>query len=301
MKNAKKLLSLTLVTVLSLSLVACGGEDKKETDKGNDSKEVKGFIYKISKGDEKGYLLGSGNIVPDGLEYYNEDVKKIVEETDGLVLSSLPDEEYQAQAQKAITGNLKEVITEEEYTKFINVLIKDAEFTAQGLETVSPYRAMQYVTLAAAWRNQYTLGATLETILEANYKNKEKEVSGLLKGKEIFPIYNEIYSTKFFKDYLKDFSMETITKLQDKMVSELAAYKKGDISVFEKHVTEVKANSPSEYEGIKKVNALLTDKMVQKLASKKNYSYVIPAESMVGEDGVIKLLEGKGYKVERIN
>ncbi|MGL4772028.1 MAG: TraB/GumN family protein, partial [Clostridium sp.] len=125
--------------------------------------------------------------------------------------------------------------------------------------------------------------------------------SGLLKGKEIFPIYHEVYSTKFFKDYLKDFSMETITKLQEKMVSELAAYKKGDISVFEKHVTEVKANSPLEYEGIKKVNALLTDKMVQKLSSKKNYSYVLPAESMVGEDGVIKFLEGKGYKVERIN
>ncbi|MGL5151372.1 MAG: TraB/GumN family protein [Clostridium sp.] len=297
MKNIKKLIISALICVTGISLIGCGGQT--ETTEVNNN--VKGFNWKITKGDEVGYLIATGDIVPNGLEYYNDNIKKIVNETDGVCVPIKTTKELEIYAQNSIKGDLKNILTQEEYDKFTNILIDDLAFTARGLEEVNAYGAMEYVTMSKAYINNYTLGTTIDKILVQNYESNKKEAISLLGIEEAFSPIKETYTTSFLKEYIATMSADTIKNDAKVMVDNLDGYKKGDLTVFEKHLLDIKKNSPKEYDCLIKQGNDIYNKVSEKLKTNKKYSYCIPAYQLIGDDGIIKKLESEGYTVERIN
>jgi uncharacterized protein YbaP (TraB family) len=131
-------------------------------------------------------------------------------------------------------------------------------------------------------------------------------------GKEIIPLETLEYQFRLFSDLseetqvavLED-AVDSIEEICEKTEAVTDAWERGDLDTIERlildEITSKHALKPFFDKIIQKRNLQMMEK-IEKLARKgKNYLVVVGAAHLLGKEGIVRMLEERGYSVRRLN
>jgi uncharacterized protein YbaP (TraB family) len=252
------------------------------------------------------YLLGSIHIANSDMYPLRSEITKAFDESDYLVVEADITKANAPEAQKQVLElstykdgtTLKDHVSAETYAK-LEKLLKDNGLPAGAFDTFKPWSVSTTVDYLKAMQSGYdgNIGIDMHFLTQAI----ERKV----------PIV-ELESIEFQLDMLDGFSPE----LQEEMlVSSIENYYETEsgmeelsgmwVSGDEEKLLAI-TNETGEHEELNK--AMLTDRnipMAEKIdgylkgKEAATYFVVVGAAHMLGEDGIVPLLEKKGYKVTR--
>lgn len=113
---------------------------------------------------------------------------------------------------------------------------------------------------------------------------------------------NKTFTWEYLKKYLNDYSNSNIDEEVDIAKNLFNAYKTGDIEFIEESNNKMKNDNPEYYKiMLTDRNIGMTNKIDELIKDGKNHTVAVGAAHFIGEDGILKLLEEKGYKITRVN
>ena len=113
---------------------------------------------------------------------------------------------------------------------------------------------------------------------------------------------NKTFTWEYLKKYLNDYSNSNINEEVDIAKNLFNAYKTGDIEFIEESNNKMKNDSPEYYKiMLTDRNIGMTNKIDELIKDGKKHTVAVGAAHFIGDDGILKLLEEKGYKITRVN
>lgn len=288
-------ITLLSVIILTASLVGCEG-------KKNDVPRVKGLFYKVEKDGNYLYLGGSVHV---GKEVkFIDSVEKAYKESIGVgvevdIQSNKISENMNKESMYPEGDNLLNHITPETKEKIENII------SELGLKL--DYKQYKLWALQSVMTTAIANKAELSVYNGIDYKfitkaNVDKKPVISLENLDIqlkaLTVGGDEYQIELFNNYP---SIEE----QQKALEEL--YKSvinGDIPQIEKYTAAIDSGSKLSRESYESLvverNKNMTSKIEGFISENKKYFIVVGAGHVVGEDGIIKALEDKGYSITRL-
>lgn len=315
MKNLKKILCLLLLTSVML-VSGCQKEEQVIEEEQNSSTPL---FYKITKdkSDTTIYLLGSIHAADETAYPLPEKVTEAFNESEYLAVEVdivKLTEDFDAQislAQKMMYSDgttIKEHIGEELYNSMVEVLKEKSSYSTL-------YDSYKPAFFESLFENEIINDANMNSNdgIDMHFLNLAKEGE-----KQILEVESADFQYDLllgFPDELGKLNLQRYVDDYDTSVEQLTtlyeAWKKGDIVELEKMLFE---EDDTEYtEEQKKLiedynNALIIDRnynMAKVLETyfdeEKNVFCVVGLGHIIGEEGIVQLLEKKGYIVEKIS
>jgi uncharacterized protein YbaP (TraB family) len=266
----------------------------------------KGFLWKVEKEGSTVYLLGSIHIANKAMYPLRPEIQKAYEASDYLVVEADISKMNEEKVQKQVLDlsmlkdntTLKDHISADSYKKLVEIL-KANGLAENALDTYKPWSVSSTIDYLSSTKAGYDSGIGIDAhFLQQSLENKK-------------PIL-ELESIEYQLNMFNNFS----DKLQEEMlkgsIENYYAEKSGieDLTNMwvtgnEEQLLEL-TKSASSNEELNK--ALLTDRnapMVNKIngylndSTKKSYFVVVGAAHMLGENGIVPLLEKMGFTVTR--
>lgn len=265
-----------------------------------------GFLWKVEKAGNTVYLLGSIHIANKAMYPLRPEIQKAYDLSDYLVVEADITKMNDEEVQKLVLDlsvykdqtTLKDHISADAYKK-LGEILKENGLEANALDTYKPWSVSSSIDYLSSSQSGYDIGIGIDAyFLEQSISSK----------KPILELESIEYQLQMF-DRFSD-------KLQEEMlVASIASYYTEDSGIDD--LTEMWATgneeqllklteSTSSNEELNK--ALLTDRnapMVDKItgylndSASKGYFVVVGAAHMLGENGIVPLLEKQGFTVTR--
>lgn len=292
-----KFLFITLLSVIILtaSLVGCKSEK-------NDVPRVKGLFYKVEKDGNYLYLGGSVHV---GKEVkFVDSVEKAYKESIGLgvevdIQSSKISETMNNESMYPEGDNLLNHITPETKEKIENII------SELGLKL--DYKQYKLWALQSVMTTAIANKAELSVYNGIDYKFITK---ANVDKKPIISLENTDIQLKAINAGGDEYQVEVINNLpeieeQQKALGKMyEAVINGDIPQIEKYTSIINSGSELSRESYNYMaverNKNMTSKIEGFISENKKYFIVVGAGHIVGEDGIIKALEDKGYAITRL-
>ncbi|OMF36862.1 hypothetical protein BK133_08030 [Paenibacillus sp. FSL H8-0548] len=264
----------------------------------------RGFLWKSENAGNTVYLLGSIHIASEAMYPLRAEIQKAYEASDYLVveadITKMSDEAVQKQildlSLHKDNTTLKDHISADAYKK-LGEILKQNGAAENVLDTYKTWSVASTVDYLTATKAGYNAGIGIDAFfLQQSIENKQ-------------PIL-ELESIDYQLNMFDRFS----DKLQEEMLNQsIESYYAEDSGIDdltnmwvtgnEEQLLELTNSTKSNEEFYK---ALLADRngpMVEKIkgylndSGKKTYFVVVGAAHMIGEDGIVPLLEKQGFKV----
>lgn len=267
------------------------------------------LLWKVSDADNSLYLLGSFHLLKREDYPLSKDINNAFDAADKLVFEVPPAEMHDpATAQKALAQagygdarTLSQVLPASMRDKFNALLVRRGASIAQ-FDPFEPW----FVNLTLVMGLSQSMGFRGEDGLDQHLMRRAAEAgkptSGLesvdsqLQALDNTPMAEQIASLREF--------VEDPEKMPG-MLDELhRAWRQGDVAKLEALTRgQMLANTPETY---RLLNVLRNDAWVPKLrklldgSSREDTLVVVGAMHLLGKDGMVERLRGKGYRVERV-
>jgi uncharacterized protein YbaP (TraB family) len=172
-----------------------------------------------------------------------------------------------------------------------------------SIEKMKPW----FLGMTIAMLSIQKLGYSAELGIDQHFAGEAKE-----KGKEILELESMEFQLKLLSDLSDDLQAKFLSSTIDeakltkeKMDVVLAAWTKGDVATFEDEMLKKpRQKYPDQIELQNKMiddrNVGMARKVAEYLRTKDVYFVVVGAAHLVGDKGVLKLLEKDGFKVDQI-
>lgn len=267
------------------------------------------LLWKVSDADNSLYLLGSFHLLRREDYPLSKDIDNAFDAADKLVFEVPPAEMHDpATAQKALAQagygdarTLSKVLPAAVRDKFNALLVRRGASIAQ-FDPFEPW----FVNLTLVMGLSQSMGFRGEDGLDQHLMRRAgeagKPASGLesvdsqLQALDNTPMAEQIASLREF--------VEDPEKMPG-MLDELhRAWRQGDVAKLEALTRdEMRANTPETY---RLLNVVRNDAWLPKLrklldgSSREDTLVVVGAMHLLGKDGMVERLRGKGYRVERV-
>ena len=265
----------------------------------------KSFLWEVSDGNSKIYLLGSVHIANESAYPLAEIINNSYNESDALVLEIVLDEinPFEMMGKMMLTdgSTLKDALGEEEFAK-----VKE-KFDSLGVPELAYIKLKPWAATLVLMQQSMTMeGFDTELGFDKHFLKKaredKKEVFGLETVDEQFGAFEQLagMSSEFFNYSVKE--LENSKNMVDEM---LTAWKEGDV----KKINDIINLPASEMKDYDKVTEILLDKRNIKMKAKideylkndKKYFVIVGAGHLVGEKGLLNLLsKNKKYKLKQL-
>lgn len=317
MKKILKSLTL-LILVLTLSLTGCQKGDIEADDKQN-VETITPLFYKIGKegSNINIYLLGSIHAANDDIYPLNDTIMSAYNQSDYLAVevdtvALTSDFDLQLElAQKMLYTDgttIKDHIGDELYNQMVALLREKGSYS-------SIYDNYKPVFFESLFENVIIADADMDPNagIDMHFLNlAKKDEKNILEIETAEFQYDLLLSNPIELDKMM---LEEYVNSYDESVSEMkniySAWKKGDISELEKELMEDSNEelSAEEIEMLENYNqALINDRnygMVNALEKyfdeEKKVFCVVGLGHVIGDEGIISLMEKKGYNIEKLN
>lgn len=225
----------------------------------SNSKKVKGFYWKATKGSDSIYLIGTMHISKNEYDYLNDNLKFILDNTEALALEvkMFKDEKLKDKIDKDIKemtyldkGELKDLLNKEEQEK-LDLILEKLDLKYEEISNLSP-TGFESLVSRILYEKSGFIQSGLDEYLAKRYNLAKKDIVSL----ETHEIQlNTIESiTKDFKKWIKDFDIDN--QLQNlKNVSD--AFYNGDEKLAEAIDKENYNSDKASY------NKLMTNRNIQ--------------------------------------
>ena len=274
-----------------------------------DGDAKKSFIWEVRSPKGMCYVLGSIHMLkkefyplPDAMEKAFEKSEVVVVEADitdqeamgKVAMLTLQKGMYQGD------DTLKTKISEKTY-KLLEEYMKKNDMSMDSFQKFRPWLLALTLTSMSMVKRGFdpNLGIDKYFLDQAKDKKEIKELEGMDFQVDLLSGFSEEEAEKFLFYTLEEVGAET--EELDEMVT---AWSNGDPEAMAELVTK----TASEYPALKGVykqliegrNFGMADKVEAYLATGKIHLVISGAAHLVGENGILKLLEKKGYKLKQL-
>jgi uncharacterized protein len=300
-----------LVSMFAILLVLVGcTTEKTETTKPKEAtteqKEqaststIKPFLYEVKKGDATVYLFGTQHLGKESyypLPTYAEEAFK---NSDALVTEIKMDEIPIPDLSKFVykNGETIENHLSEKAIEHLKKIVPEYGIDYEKAKLMNP--GMLGITLT-----QLTLGSTDYSPnygLDTYFTKKAKETNKELLALETVQFQLDLlYNNQFTKEEAEQAVLAIKPKAEsvDEFKQMATYFEQGDVEKLEKYVIE--STPEKEYKSIiydRNVN--MTNKIEEYFKTNKTYFVAVGAAHVIGKDGIVAMLQQKGYSPTRI-
>ncbi|MCI9434412.1 MAG: TraB/GumN family protein [Bacilli bacterium] len=307
-----------IVIALTLFLAGCQKKEVVKDDKTN-VENTTPLFYRISKEDSdiNIYLLGSIHAADKGIYPLNDTIMSsynksdyLAVEVDTVALTSDFDLQVSLAQKMLYTDGttIKDHIGEELYTKMV------AKLKEKG-----SYNSMYDNYKPAFFESLFENAIIVDADMDANagidmhfLKLAKKENKNILEIETAASQYDLLLNNPIELDKMM---LEGYVESYDESISEMKdlynAWKKGDANELEQKLMSTSSEGLSQTEIemienynntlINKRNYIMTDALEKYYAEEKNVFCVVGVGHVVGDQGIISLMEQRGYNVEKLN
>jgi len=270
---------------------------------------AKSLLYKVNSKTATVYVLGSVHLAKSELYPLAKEIEEAYSKSDALVVELDPDS---AESMEVIMNTvqtsavyldgktLKTELTAKTYNVLKSYTSKNS-LPLEAMETMRPWMVMLQLTVSELMRLGYSPEMGIDKHFLDNAKANKKEVIELETAKEQMDLLSK--NDKEFQDKLLLYTIESMQELEPMIEKMFTAWESGDAKSFEK-IIEVPIDSDPSLKNIydeliTKRNYKMTKKIEGFLKTKKTYFVVVGSGHVVGKEGIVDLLEKKGYKLEQ--
>ncbi len=315
----KKVFKSLFVIIITITFMVTGCNKKETKVEENKTETTTPLFYKITsdKNDSTIYLLGSIHAADDSIYPLNDTIMSSYNNSDYLAVevdtvAITNDFDLQLELAKKMLytdgTTIKDYLEEDLYNKMVQ-LLKDKNSYNTLYDSYKP------AFFESLFENIIIDDAGMDANkgIDVHFLNLAKK-----NGKEIL----EIETAQFQYDLLLSNPIELDKMMLDDYVNDYEtsvtemkelyeAWKKGDIELLEQKLFESDTNELTDEE-ITMVNnynqALIIDRnygmvraLEQYMSENKNVFCVVGLGHVIGNDGIITLMEKKGYNIEKLN
>lgn len=307
LKNFSKVISCLLICLMVFTAGVGCNNNENSTESGeqiSQVEELKGFMWEVSKDNQKGYLVGTIHSYAKDYDYENDVIKKILKESDGLAV------ELDIADTSIVTDSLGYLMAGEGETIEVNLddedLNKFKNFCTDNGIIYDNIKEFSALGIGTKIENKFSANAGLtekgydEYLLE-KFKDKKKEIVSLETVELQMNLLKQVYTYDYIKQ-IPDIYTEDYIKEQKEASKDLFdAFYKGDVSYIEKIAKDTKDQDENYYNNLLKArNINMVKKAEDLFASGKTYTIAVGSLHYAGEDGIVSLLEKDGYTVNRL-
>ena len=287
--------SILIVFSLSISIQEAGSQSKKS------------FLWKVQSKTNTVYVLGSIHYLKKEMYPLNKKIENAFEKSDHLVVEANINDTEKVDTQKLAESAL--YLDEETLEKHISpqtyeLVKKELEVLGVPLEIISKQKPW-FLALTLASLEIVKLGFDPEYGIDKYFLSKAEGKKKILEL-ESFGYQMNLFCQLSEKDQeslllytLKD--MKVVEQELDKLVQAWASGDtKGVESIIIRSLVEDKRLSPIYEKLIYERNRSMASKIEDYLKTKETYFVVVGAGHLVGSQGIIELLKGKGFVVEQL-
>jgi len=287
--------SILIVFSLSISIQEAGSQSKKS------------FLWKVQSKTNTVYVLGSIHYLKKEMYPLNKKIENAFEKSDHLVVEANINDTEKVDTQKLAESAL--YLDEETLEKHISpqtyeLVKKELEVLGVPLEIISKQKPW-FLALTLASLEIVKLGFDPEYGIDkyflpkAEGKKKILELESFGYQMNLFCQLSEKDQESLLLYTLKD--MKVVEQELDKLVQAWASGDtKGVESIIIRSLVEDKRLSPIYEKLIYERNRSMASKIEDYLKTKETYFVVVGAGHLVGSQGIIELLKGKGFVVEQL-
>ncbi|MGL5756441.1 MAG: TraB/GumN family protein [Paraclostridium sp.] len=303
MGKIRKIMIISIAIMITFLFVGCTTDAQEQAYK----KPIvaKGFFWKATKDDKSVYLIGTMHPDKSNINYLNSNMEKVLNETDALALEiNFSDENVQNEIEKLDNestylknGELKDLLTQAENEKLEKIL-ESLDLKYEDVKNLTPEAILNLITSEIYTRAGYT-GTTSDMYLQNIYNSNKKKIVSLEAIEEQEELTNLTNSD--LKDFIKVFNAKTIESDIKDVNEVMYAFIKGDSKFMEERVDNQYEQDKEKYNKILKDRNIKMANKIDELA-KENDKYAIAVGTLhfFGKDSIIKQLEDKGYKVNKL-
>ncbi|WP_111927882.1 TraB/GumN family protein [Clostridium tertium] len=301
----KNLLSIFIIAFFTTTLVTCNNKPIE--------KEVsKGYIWEATNGSTSVNLVGTIHLGSNNINFLNDDIKRIIAETDVLSVEldlSLKEniEKTQSSGYLKDGKTIENYLSEDEINKLSSIInTLSPKFNIKEINNLNSFSLISLLT-NLCYAKAGILGNGLDLIMINGVKLRKANGDNItineLEGVDYqLETINKTFTWEYLKKYLNDYSNSNIDEEVDIAKNLFNAYKTGDIEFIEESNNKMKNDNPEYYKiMLTDRNIGMTNKIDELIKDGKNHTVAVGAAHFIGEDGILKLLEEKGYKITRVN
>ncbi|PCI50545.1 MAG: hypothetical protein COB49_03600 [Alphaproteobacteria bacterium] len=293
-----------LFTILFFGfMVLCGSVKADETDLVN----VQPALWQVKRGDGTVYLLGSFHLLPKNYQWFDGIISQSFNRAQELVMEAKMTPEATAAIQGMVIqnaffkpqDNLQNYLDDVHYDKMLkqakNLMGMDEE-TARKMK---PWFMALQISIISIMSSGMDPDSGVDRYLEDLARKSAKTISGLETPEQSM---NALI--KHPMSVQAALLADTLDKLDDFMSyinNYLEAWASGDGDRMVKTMVEDMAEQPEMYD------AMLVSRNKNWLPAIERYInggrtifIVVGAAHLVGQDGIVKMLEARGYRVDKI-
>ncbi len=247
------------------------------------------------------YLAGSVHALPKGDSAFPEQLERVYEAAEVVVLEVDLDDMNPLDAVKFITANgtlpasqsLKDVVGEEPYTR-ISKLAESLQIPEVVIAKLEPWAAALVLTQFALTKTGFDPQLGIDMQITERARADGKPIEGLetvIDQLSVFDARSFEEQTRFLLD-----SADDAPNLNKDLQELIGAWRVGDLRALENAFVRERAKSPGLYDALLGVrNRLWLPKIEALLKEDRDYLVVVGALHFVGSDGLLALLKKGGH------
>lgn len=271
-------------------------------------------MWKVSKDDKEMYLFGSIHATDDGAENLPDYVQNAFDECDSLAVELNTENIMNdfSQSYSMITDmmyidgtTIKDHISEETYDAAVKYLTEKGMYSSY-YDSFKPMMWISMLENSIYEEAGIDTNNSMESIMIEKAKAADKEVLEVESMEIQLAVFDEIsdeLADCMIKSYTEDGASEELQKSANDLYD---AWKKGEPISGSDDTEGVPENLKDDY---KKYNeAMLTnrnigmaDKAEEYMNDGKKVFFMVGAAHMYGDDGIVSLLQQRGYTVESVS
>jgi uncharacterized protein len=268
--------------------------------------EGKNFLWQIDSGKNRVYILGSIHL----LKKADGQLKPIIEETfaksNRLVLevdllNDGPEKTQQRLLKRGLNPDgktLQQKVSQETF-QLATVWANDLGIDIKMLTPFKPWVAGLTMIVMQLQKLGYDPNLGVDRLLAGRAKQANKPVSGLESADFQFELLDSLPAG--LQEMMLRQSIAEMAQFDRSVDAMVRAWRDGDLAAAEKLFLESMAEYPELREKlIDQRNRNWLPKIEEFINSGEDTLVVVGAAHLVGKNGVIELLKGRGYKVEQM-
>ena len=272
------------------------------------------FMWEIQGGQNKAYLLGSIHTMPADVYPLDEKIESAYQESDVLIVEADATTIDQTVINNFIIANavyrdsinLQSILDEELFNN-ISLKMQELGMTEEQLKAFKPWFVSLNLGLGALQKIDITTGQGIDLHFLKKAHEQEKTILEL----ETPIIQLEALSSMDEQtqiDYLQ-YSLEDYENAKENFMKMLEYWKTGDADAMNTQTKMKLLELKDELPGIthyynevfvnRDIN--IAKKLAGYLEGEKDHTYfiIVGAFHVIGDDGLLKLLQNKGYKIKQ--
>lgn len=303
MRGLKKRLSVIGISIFFVlgAFIGCGSSEPKDT-----SDVAKGYQWKVEKDGKELYLIGTMHPINRDYNYFSEKILDIIDKTDILSVEVNPSTEDVLLANaRSVYADGKTIEDELSKDQISNLkdLCEDAGVDYEKLKVFKAQGIIQNIS-AVIYQKASLEMATFDDMLIKRYNDEKKKVDQVENMEFQIELMDKIQGIDQLKEMLDEYEkgkFDELTKEEiDYSKDIMESYKNGD-EKFMNEAIEMQKENPEVYKAlVLNRNIDMVEKAEEYIKAEEKYVLAVGALHFFGDDGIVKLLEDKGYTVTKL-